>query len=144
MGRGAAQSRHAGARHRAPGGAVPRLFSRPVALVWLLCWLVLAHLVFGAAAAGALAATSANDPQFCSAQVHEDGDAGGAGHQGVHCILCPLAGGTPPLPGPQGVLAVPEPAFGRDVSAPVTRPLALPRPPLHDQARPRAPPASAA
>lgn len=144
MGLRAAQGRHAGARLRASiAAACPAPFRARV-LVWLLCWLVLAHLVFGAVAAGAMAGTLASDPQFCTAQMDSDGDGGGAGHQSVHCILCPLAGGTPPLPAPQGSLVAPDLAFARHVSAPQTSPLSLPRPPQHDHARPRAPPASAA
>ncbi len=117
--------------------------SRHVVITWLLCWLVLAHLVFGAVAAGALAAPLANDAQFCSGQMDVGPDGDSAGHGGVHCILCPLAGGTPPLPEPQGILLPPDLAFGRDIAPPRVAERAPPQPPLHRQARPRAPPASA-
>ena len=145
MVRGTGQMRQGGGRDRAMRGPFTLAGAlRSVApLVWLLCWLVLSHLVLGGVAAGAAIAASDGSTPVCSLKLDAGPDEAPATHGSVHCILCPLAGGMPPLPAPLASLVPPDEAFGSAVPPPVSVALAPPQAEPHKQARPRAPPCSA-
>ncbi|OYW58790.1 MAG: hypothetical protein B7Y84_10400 [Azorhizobium sp. 32-67-21] len=145
MVRGTVQKRQIGGRDRAVrgSGVLAGALRSGVPLVWFLCWLVLSHLVLGGVAAGAAIAASDGSTPVCSLKLDSVPDEAPASHGSVHCILCPLAGGTPPLPEPLASLVPPQEAFGPAVPPPVAVALAPPQAEPHKQARPRAPPCSA-
>lgn len=123
---------------------LPRVL-RPAA--WLLPYVLLAHLILGGVAAGALAAQAnlagpGGDAAFCTAHADTAPDTPSGGGHVVHCLLCPLSGTTPLLPAPAADMA-PAPRHGRATAAPLRRSPGAPAPRVHEHARPRAPPASA-
>ncbi len=133
----------ASARHTPRGG-------KPCAarlLAWVLPYILLAHLILGAVAAGALtgaayAAGGLGSEPICALHTAADPQAPSDGGHKIHCVLCPLAGTTPLLPPPAADAAPMErPAHAADLRPP--RALPAPAPEPHAHARPRAPPYSA-
>lgn len=131
-------------RHRAAVVPVRLLFA------WILCYVVLLQVVVGGLAAGAMAGTGDAGTILCLTSLHEtvapDGSGpdgvpqghGGAG--GLHCILCPMAGGVPLLSSPPALPSL----VSRTVAATFAGREALVLAPLPtgEQGRPRAPPAA--
>ncbi|MEW6255040.1 MAG: hypothetical protein AB1592_03720 [Pseudomonadota bacterium] len=116
-------------------------------MAFVLPYLLLAHLILGAVAAGALtgqayAAGLAGAEPVCTVHTAADPQAPADGGHKIHCVLCPLGGMTPLLPTP---FLDPLPAAAPGLSVDLGRPRALgaPAPTLHEHARPRAPPGSA-
>ncbi|WP_127089231.1 DUF2946 family protein [Aquabacter cavernae] len=115
---------------------------------WCLSYLLLVHLILGGIAAGALAgqtlAPAAADaaPLFCTTHTEAGPDSPAGMDHGVHCVLCPLGGSTPLLATPPATQA-PAARTGLDITAPAPEGAPSPAPPVHEHARPRAPPTSA-
>lgn len=129
----------------------------PVRLLfaWTLCYVVLLQVIVGGLAAGAMAGgamagTGDAGTILCLTSLHETGAPDGPGADGVplghggagglHCILCPMAGGVPLLSSPP---ALPS-RVSRTVAATFAGRQALVLAPLPtgEQGRPRAPPAA--
>lgn len=115
---------------------------------WCLSYLLLVHLILGGIAAGALAAqafsSGAADAASLFCTVHDEAgpDAPGGMDHAVHCVLCPLGGTTPVLATPPEA-ETPAPRTGLDARAPILAGTTPPAPPVHEHARPRAPPPAA-
>lgn len=126
-------------------GPLGRLSRAARFAAWLLSYLLLAHLILGGVAAGAIAAQASGLPgadAFCSAHAQAAPDSPADSGHAVHCLLCPLAGATPLLPGPVGEVGPPPSPGIAATGAQRTLPFAPARV-VHEHARPRAPPASA-
>lgn len=142
---------HGPARAFARAHASTRFLARPVLrglgrllAVWLLAYVLLLQSVLGAAAmaaasvpggglGGVLCLATASGPDADGSGPHD-------GERGMHCAVCPAAGGVPPLP-PAPALPHRFDALTDEAPAwPATR---IPAPPpAGDHARPRAPPAA--